>query len=136
MSDEHDPNKSELTLSRNGSLAIKRSGLVKRGLELIDEVEKRQVAVPTDHDEKALEGIIEECEIFYRGVGVNMFSSIVAFHKFLHTQVKYMAKMDGVDFEKAKDAYISWAKKCHSAEYDWLKLRVTDDHWQSIFDLD
>lgn len=45
MSDKHDLNKNELTLSRNRSLAIKRSCMVKRGLEFIDEVKKRQVEV-------------------------------------------------------------------------------------------
>jgi hypothetical protein len=45
MIDKQDPNKSELILSRNRSLAIKSSGLVKRGLELIDKGKKRRVEV-------------------------------------------------------------------------------------------
>jgi hypothetical protein len=126
MTDKHDPNKSELTLSRNRSLAIKRSDLVKRGLELIDEVEKRQVGVPTDHEKKALEGIIFDCEM-HRRQGLNMFSSMTDFYKFIDTEVQFHAKIDGVDIEKAKEAYISWAKKRHSAEYDKLFMGFFND---------
>src|SRR4030042_6795793 len=45
MDDKPDSNKNALTLYRNRSLAIKRSGLVKRGLELLHEPKKRQVRV-------------------------------------------------------------------------------------------
>ena len=45
MSDEPKPNKGELIPSINRSLARKKSGLVKRGLELIQEQKKQQVRV-------------------------------------------------------------------------------------------
>ncbi|MBU2623647.1 MAG: hypothetical protein KKD92_15155 [Proteobacteria bacterium] len=45
MSDRSYPNAGELILSRNRSLAIKRSDLVKRGLALVDELKRRQVNV-------------------------------------------------------------------------------------------
>lgn len=45
MTDKQHPKKSELILSKNRSLAIKSSGLVKRGLELIDRGKKRRVEV-------------------------------------------------------------------------------------------
>lgn len=45
MSDDPNPTKSELILSRNRSLVIKKSGLVKRGLELVHELRKRKVQV-------------------------------------------------------------------------------------------
>jgi len=45
MSGEAKPNKGELIPSINRSLAIKRSGLVKRGLDLIHELKKQQVRV-------------------------------------------------------------------------------------------
>ncbi len=45
MSDEPKPNKSELIPSINGSLARKKSGLAKRGLELVRELKTREVQV-------------------------------------------------------------------------------------------
>ena len=45
MNDKTDPNENGLVRSINRSLAIKRSGLVKRGLEMIDKAKKRQVRV-------------------------------------------------------------------------------------------
>lgn len=45
MSDSDDREKSSLILSKNHSLAIKRSDLIKRGLALVHELKKRQVEV-------------------------------------------------------------------------------------------
>lgn len=45
MSDWHDPNKGELILSRSRSLVIKKSGIVKRGLELISELKKHELKI-------------------------------------------------------------------------------------------
>lgn len=45
MSNKHDPNKRELILSINRSLTIKKSGLVKRGLELIPELKKQELKI-------------------------------------------------------------------------------------------
>ena len=45
MSNRHDPNKRELILSINRSLAIKKSGIVKRGLELISDLKKQELKI-------------------------------------------------------------------------------------------
>lgn len=45
MSDRNDPKKGDLILSGNRSLAIRRLDLVKRGLELVQELKKRQLDV-------------------------------------------------------------------------------------------
>lgn len=173
MSDKHNPNKIELVLSRNNSLAITRSDLVKRGLALIDEVKKREGWPPrdlenkeieegrfvsidevretgggifkddekkemdkllfeiineiqktgrrllTENEKKAIGNIIYDTEIHFL-IGTNIFSSRADFNTFLNTEVKYYAKSFKVDFEMAKEAYIFWAKKFHSAEYDQL----------------
>jgi len=118
MSDNHDRNKSELTVSGTRSLAIKRSDLVKRGLYLIDEVKKRKVEVPTDREKKIIDSMMFDWEMHYFQ-GLNMFSSMTDFFKFMDTEVLFHA-IDGLGIEKAKEAYISWAKKCHPTEYDKL----------------
>lgn len=61
MSDTPNPKKGELTLSKDRSLAIKRSGLVKRGLELIHELKKRQVQVIIgDHQDNLFKDIFTD----------------------------------------------------------------------------
>jgi hypothetical protein len=45
MNDKPDLNEKALTLYRNRSLATKRAGLIKRGLELLPGLKKRQVRV-------------------------------------------------------------------------------------------
>lgn len=45
MDEKHDKLNGQLTLSRNNSLTIIKSGLVKRGLELSNEIKKRRVRV-------------------------------------------------------------------------------------------
>ena len=45
MDEKHDQLNSQLALARNNSLAIIKSGLVKRGLELSNEIKKRRVKV-------------------------------------------------------------------------------------------
>jgi hypothetical protein len=45
MDEKHNQLNSQLALSRNNSLAIIKSGLVKRGLELSNEIKKRRVRV-------------------------------------------------------------------------------------------
>lgn len=61
MSDWHDTNKGELILSRNRSLIIKKSGIVKRGLELISELKKQELKIVFAEYE---DGLMEEilCE--------------------------------------------------------------------------
>jgi hypothetical protein len=49
-----------------------------------------------------------------------MFASMTAFCKFLDTEIRYLAKYERVDFEKAKEAYTSWAKKSYPADFDQL----------------
>lgn len=173
MSDKLDPKKNELVLSRNRSLAIAKSNLVKRGLELIDGGKKREGTPPTDHkkkeikkwkfisldevretggglfaddekraldeviyeiineieeaggssltdqEKKAIGCIIYDSQIHFRD-GVKIFYSRADFDSFLNMEVKFHAMCQKVDFEKAKKAYILWAKKYHSSEYDKL----------------
>jgi len=90
-----------------------------RGLDLIDQVKKGQVEAPTDREKKIIELIMFDCEMHFLD-GINIFSSMTDFYKFLDTEVQLHAKIDGLDIAKAKEAYISWAKKSHSAEYDKL----------------
>jgi hypothetical protein len=92
-----------------------------RGLDLIDQVEKRQVEVPTAREKELIELITFDCEMSYIQ-GINIFSSMADFYKFLGTEVQFHARIKGLDIEKAKETYISWAKKNHSAEYDKLLM--------------
>jgi hypothetical protein len=89
-----------------------------KGAEKKEEVEKRQVEVLA-REKKIIESEMWDWELHYK-TDLNMFSSMTDFYKFLDTEVQFHARIHGVDFEKAKEAYISWAKICHSAEYDKL----------------
>jgi len=68
VSDEHDIEKSELILSNIRSLAIKRSGLVKRGLEGIQKLESKfdalQIIIIADDDPTMREVLGELCSKF------------------------------------------------------------------------
>jgi len=99
---------------------------VKRGLGLTDEVEKRQLEVSTDREKKIIESIMWDCEMHYKN-GPNMFSSMIEFYKFLDIEVRIHSRWDEVDFEKAKKAYTSWAKKSHSTEFDQLIMRFVNE---------
>jgi hypothetical protein len=119
MSKKPEQNKSKLILSGNRSWTIKRSDLGKLGLVLIDEAEKRQAGGPIDRENKIIESIMWDWQMHY-SQGVNMFSSMTEFFKFLGIEVQFHAKIDGLDIQKGKEAYIYWAKVCHSAEYEKL----------------
>ena len=61
MSNEPKPNKAELIPSINRSLAIKRSGLVKRGLDLLQEKRQQQVRVLIgNHEDSLINDIFSE----------------------------------------------------------------------------
>ena len=60
MSDEPKPNKGELIPSINRSLARKKSGLAKRGLELIYELKKPQLRVLIGNFEESMNDIFAE----------------------------------------------------------------------------
>jgi hypothetical protein len=77
------------------------------------------IKLATHKEKKAIKSILEDCENHYRFT-YNMFSSRAAFYSFLDEEVRFHAKMQKVDFEKAKEAYIYWAMKNHTAEYDHL----------------
>jgi hypothetical protein len=119
MSKKYDPEKSKLILSRNRRWTIKRASLVKLWLVLKDEAEKRQAGGPIDRENKIIESIMWDWQMHY-SQGVNMFSSMTDFFRFLDIEVQFHAKTDGLDIQKAKEAYRYWAKVCHSAEYDKL----------------
>ena len=61
MSDEHNPNKGELVLSRDRSLATRRSGLVKRGLQLIPELKRPQLRVLVCDDQDTFVEFFSAC---------------------------------------------------------------------------
>jgi hypothetical protein len=119
MNYEHHQDKSELGRPRNLSLAIKESGLVKRGLELIDTIGRCQLDVRTNVEKEAIDAIIFDCDMHYK-IGPNMFASAADFYYFLYVEVRFHAFTLKLDFEKGKKAYIYWAKKYHSSEYDHL----------------
>ena len=74
----------------------------------------------SDREKKVLESIIWDCQMHY-SLGQNMFSSMTDFLKFLYAEVMCHSAMEGgVDFEKAKEAYTSWAKKSHADEFGQL----------------
>ena len=60
MSNEPKPNKAELIPSINRGLAIKKSGLVKRGLELLQEKRQQQVRVLIGNFENNINDIFSE----------------------------------------------------------------------------
>ncbi len=79
--------------------------------------------MPKDSEKKKLESIIWDCQMHY-SLGQNMFSSMTDFLKFLYAELMFHSMIGGgVDFEKAKEAYTSWAKKSHAAEFDRLFKR-------------
>ena len=85
--------------------------------EIIAEVQKTVGGMLSDHEMKAIEEVISDCEAHYHW-GPNMFSSTGDFHAFMDSEVKFHANISKLDFERAKETYIFWAKKCHSADYD------------------
>jgi len=81
----------------------------------------------SDREKKVLESIIWDCQMHYK-LGQNMFSSMTDFLKFLYAEVMCHSMMGGgVDFEKAKEAYTSWAKKSHADEFDQLFTRFFNE---------
>ena len=60
MSDEPKPNKGELIPSTNRNLTRKKSGLAKRGLELIHELKKQQVRVLIGNFDDVLNDVFSE----------------------------------------------------------------------------
>lgn len=82
--------------------------------------------MPTDREKKKIESIVWDCKLHYK-LGLNMFSSMTEFYKFLYAEVQFHAISGGVDFEKAKEAYTSWAKKSHSAEFDQLFMKFFNE---------
>jgi DNA-directed RNA polymerase subunit RPC12/RpoP len=87
--------------------------------ETINEIQKMGGALLTDDEKKAIGRIIYDTEIHFLS-GSKIFSSRADFNAFLDTDVKFNAKCSKVDFEKVKEAYIIWAKKFHSTDYDHM----------------
>jgi hypothetical protein len=74
----------------------------------------------TRDEKEAIRQIKLDCKCHYL-LGPNMFSSKVDFYAFLEEEVRFHARLMKLDFEKAKEAYISWAMENHPAEYDEVK---------------
>jgi hypothetical protein len=99
---------------------LKRSGTVELG-EFVQEFKKLHPKMLTDREEKAIETIILDCEIHYAMDNTKqMFSSKARFYLWLYSEVSFHAKLANLDFAKAEEAYLFWAKKYHSDEYDEL----------------
>lgn len=74
-------------------------------------------------EEEGINIIIGDCEGHYN-FGPNMFSSKSAFDEFLNKEVRFHANLERVDFQKAADAYMKWARTYHAAEYDKISSRL------------
>ena len=73
-------------------------------------------------DEKeAVRQIKLDCECHYQFQDKIMFSSKADFYTWLEVEIRWHAKLMKLDFEKAKEAYVSWAMENHPAEYDEVK---------------
>jgi hypothetical protein len=102
-------------------LAIKRAGLVKHALDLLDEAGKRQIELVADQEREALERVMLDCEVHFLLRDIQ-FPSMADFYKFLYTEIKFHAGFEGAGFENAKEAYVYLAQKYHSAKFDQLFL--------------
>lgn len=72
---------------------------------------------------EAVEIVTRDCECHLQFCDMKdtyMFSSVVCFYKWLYTEIKFHSELEGVNFENAKEAYMSWAKNSHPAEFNQL----------------
>jgi hypothetical protein len=74
----------------------------------------------TRDEKEAIRQIKLDCECHYQFEDKIMFSSKADFYTWLEEEIRWHAKLMKLDFEKAKEAYISWAMENHPAEYDHL----------------
>ena len=84
---------------------------------------------PVEYDPIEKEGInsvIEDCMTHYAAGCPNMFTSRAEFDEFLEKEVRFEARCQLVGFQRAADAYISWAETRHFDEYQ--KLLATERH--------
>ncbi len=66
-------------------------------------------------EDEAVKELIEDCETHHYIDG-NIISSSATYYEFLYIEVKFHSDCWGLNFEKAKKVYESWAKKYHSDE--------------------
>jgi hypothetical protein len=67
-------------------------------------------------EDEAVEELIEDCET-HHFIDGNIISSSASFYEFLYIEVKFHSDCWGLNFEKAKKVYESWAKKYHPEEF-------------------
>ena len=75
----------------------------------------------TFDENEAIRQIKMDCECHYQFQNKIMFSSRADFYTWLEEEVRFHARMKGLDFQKAKEAYIAWAKENHPTDYDQVK---------------
>ena len=75
----------------------------------------------TRDEKEAIESIKLDCECHYQFQNKIMFSSKAVFYNWLDEEIRFHAKLMKLDFEKAKEAYMSWAMENHPADYDEVR---------------
>jgi hypothetical protein len=91
--------------------------------EFIQEFKNLHPKILTDIEEKAIKAAIMDCESHYAFDNTKlMFSSKYKFYSWLYSELHLHAKLEhaNLDFEVVEEAYLFWAKKYHSEEYDEL----------------
>ena len=79
------------------------------------------IDLATRDEKEAIRQIKLDCECHYQFQDKCMFSSKANFYTWLEEEVRFHAELMKLDFEKAKEAYISWATENHPAGYDEVK---------------
>ncbi|MEI9477823.1 MAG: hypothetical protein WCO26_14775 [Deltaproteobacteria bacterium] len=76
----------------------------------------------TRDEKEAIREIKLDSEAHYQIEDKIMFSSTADFYTLIETEIRWHAKLMKLDFENAKEAYISWAMENHPADYDKVKM--------------
>jgi len=134
MNNKYDPNKSELIISSNRNLAVKKSSVIKRGLELVNELvvrkEKKQrklsdcsnvgtEAMKKLMDEgfsyhEEIEVIITQCEFCYQMLSPRKsFSAKKTFDKILNPDVNIFSLGYNLPYEIGKRIFLYWVITFH-----------------------
>lgn len=144
MNNKYDPNKSELIISSNRNLAVKKSSVIKRGLELVNELvvreEKEQKewekiateAMKKLMDEgvpyhKGIEGVIGDCEFHYQIESRDKcYSAIKTFGMLLSTDAPLHSQAFNLTSEIGIYIFHYWAITFHQKDYEILMKEARD----------
>jgi len=72
-------------------------------------------------EQEAIRQIRLDCECHYQFQNKIMFSSRTIFYEWLENEVRFHADLMRLDYEKGKEAYLSWATENHHEEYEKVK---------------